>query len=62
MLPLLDKCREYLKHGVQSCWVVLPLAHTIMVLPAKGPSRSLTEGCLSDETLGIEIDVADVFM
>jgi len=59
--PLLEKVREYLRHGVQACWVVIPGTETVSVFPQSGPSHSLAEGIVRDETLGVEIALADVF-
>jgi len=59
--PLVDKIREYLGHGVKSCWLVEPATRVVSVFPSSGGSRAFTEGNLRDETLGIEIPVAEVF-
>ncbi|PWU13487.1 MAG: hypothetical protein C5B50_19195 [Verrucomicrobia bacterium] len=59
--PLVDKIREYGKHGVKSCWLVIPATHAISVFPATGGSRTVTEGVLRDETMGIEIPLDQVF-
>lgn len=59
--PLLEKVREYLRHGVKSCWVVIPGTETISVFPQNGASHSFTEGTISDETLGVEVELAEVF-
>ncbi|MBI2925336.1 MAG: Uma2 family endonuclease [Verrucomicrobia bacterium] len=59
--PLVDKVREYLRHGVKSCWVIVPAARVISVFPAQGGSRSCTEGLLKDEVTGLEVPVAEVF-
>ena len=59
--PLVDKIREYGRHGVKSCWLVLPATHVISVFPASGGSRAFTENILRDDTAEIEIPIADVF-
>jgi Uma2 family endonuclease len=59
--PLIDKARRYLQHGAATCWIILPAARSILVLPATGPSSTLTEGELKDPRLGITIPVAEVF-
>ena len=59
--PLVDKVRDYLRHGVKSCWVVVPATRVISIFPAQGGSRSLSEGVLQDEALNLGIPVADVF-
>jgi Uma2 family endonuclease len=59
--PLVDKIREYGRHGVKSCWLVEPATRVISVFPASGGSRAFAEGVLRDETLGIEIPIAEVF-
>ena len=59
--PLVDKIREYGRHGVKSCWLVEPATRVISVFPATGGSRAFTEGLLRDESVGIEIPLGGVF-
>ncbi len=59
--PLVDKIREYLRHGVQSCWLVEPTTRVVSVFPALGGSRAFAEGILRDDATGIEIPVAGIF-
>lgn len=59
--PLLEKVREYLRHGVKACWVVIPGTGTISVFPQSGPSHSITEGIVRDAELGVEVAIAEVF-
>ena len=59
--PLVDKIRDYLRHGVKSCWLVEPATRVISVFPASGGSRAFTEGMLKDEVVGIEIPLDQVF-
>jgi Uma2 family endonuclease len=61
MQPLVDKIREYGRHGVKSCWLVEPATRVISVFPASGGSRAFTEGMLRDDITGVEIPIADVF-
>src|SRR6266446_8329520 len=53
--PLVDKIREYIRHGVKSCWLVEPATRVISVFPASGGSRAFTENMLQDDTAEIEI-------
>ncbi|MBM3836915.1 MAG: Uma2 family endonuclease [Verrucomicrobia bacterium] len=59
--PLVDKIREYGRHGVKSCWLVEPATRVVSVFPASGGSRACSEGTLRDETVGIEIPLAQIF-
>lgn len=59
--PLVDKIREYGRHGVKSCWLVEPATRVVSVFPALGGSRACAEGTLRDETVGIEIPLAQIF-
>ena len=59
--PLLDKVRDYLRHGVRNCWVIVPGTRTISEFPQSGPSRTVCDGVLRDEHLGIEVNVAAIF-
>src|SRR5438552_1665257 len=59
--PLVDKIRDYLRHGVKSCWLVEPATRVISVFPASGGSQAFAKGMLRDEPAGIEIPIAEVF-
>jgi Uma2 family endonuclease len=59
--PLIDKIREYLRHGVKSCWLIEPATRMASVFPASGGSRGFAEGDLKDEPLGITIPLSRIF-
>ena len=59
--PLVDKIREYIRHGVKSCWLVEPATRVISVFPGAGGSRAFADGIVQDETAGIDIPLAEVF-
>lgn len=59
--PLLDKVRQYLAHGVKSCWVIVPGTGTVSLFPAAGGSRSVVEGDIVDPVLDLRVPVAGVF-
>lgn len=59
--PLVDKIREYGRHGVKSCWLVEPTTRVVSVFPALGGSRAFAEGTLRDESVGIEIPLVQIF-
>lgn len=60
--PLVDKIRLYLQHGVRSCWLVEPVTRVVSVFPSAGGSRAFAEGIIRDETIGIEVSLAEVFV
>lgn len=60
--PLVDKIREYGRHGVKSCWLVEPATRVVSVFPALGGSRAFAEGTLRDEAAGIEIRLVQIFL
>ena len=59
--PLVDKIREYGRHGVNSCWLVEPATRVVSVFPVLGGSRAFAEGTLRDEATGIEIPISQIF-
>jgi Uma2 family endonuclease len=61
MQPLVDKIREYLRHGVKSCWLVEPVTRVVSVFPSSGGSRGFVEGDMKDEPLGISIPLSHIF-
>ncbi len=50
--PLVDKARDYLKHGVGACWIVLPAA---------GGSHTVGGGSVRDDATGIEVSLDELF-
>jgi len=61
MQPLVDKIRNYLQHGVKSCWLVEPATRVVSVFPAAGGSRAFAERTVRDDNLGLEIPLAEIF-
>ncbi|HRI16321.1 MAG TPA: Uma2 family endonuclease [Verrucomicrobiota bacterium] len=59
--PLVDKVRQYLSHGVKSCWVIIPTSETVMVFPASGGSRRFIEGDVEDPVLDLKVPVRMIF-
>jgi Uma2 family endonuclease len=59
--PLLDKVRNYLKHGVKSCWIVVPGMKSVSIYPAAGGSRTIDDGVVRDDVSGIEIPHSAIF-
>jgi hypothetical protein len=57
----MQKLDIYFAHGVKSCWVVTPPAHTISIYAADGTAKHLTTGTAKDPVLGITVDVDAVF-
>jgi len=59
--PLLEKVREYLRHGVSACWVVIPGTESISVYPQSGPSQTVAEGVVRHDALDVEVNLSEVF-
>jgi Uma2 family endonuclease len=59
---LITKAEKYFKHGVKSCWLVLPGLKSIYVFKQADEYRDFqaTEQ-LNDELLGISIPLSEVF-
>jgi hypothetical protein len=47
--------------GVKSCWIVIPTFQTILVFSSKREYRTFTKEKLTDNQLGIELDLIDSF-
>lgn len=59
---LLTKCAEYFKNGVRSYWLVLPALRTIYVFSAANDYEVFAKtDRLSDDKLGVEVNLADIF-
>lgn len=59
---LIKKSTEYFEMGVPSYWLVIPELRTVHVFHQPGESLVFTHrDTLSDESLGIELDLGEVF-
>lgn len=56
---LFDKAKTYLQAGIQSVWIVQPLAHTISVLNHQ-ETKHHHEGAIEDVT-GLTLNIATIF-
>lgn len=58
---LTSKIKQYFQEGVGSCWLVMPILHTIIAhAPGKLP-QAFSEGDFHDEVLDITIPLDKVF-
>jgi len=58
---LIEKARNLLQHGVQSCWLVQPQLKTITVFTGDVDGTTYSEGTVTDPATEISVDLADVF-
>ncbi len=58
---LVDKIRDMLAAGVQSCWLVQPAMQTITVYARGAEPKTFSEGTLIDPATDVELSVEDVF-
>ena len=58
---LTTKAELYLQEGIQSCWLVIPPAQTIMVFNQGQKPQSFSTGNLNDPVLTIEIPIEEIF-
>ena len=59
---LIEKSVKYFESGVKSYWLVLPALQNIYVFHAPGEYQMFThKETLKDETLGIELNLKEVF-
>lgn len=59
---LVDKIRQMLAAGVQSCWLVQPAIRAVTVFSAEEPRpRTITDGAVTDPATGIEVALDDIF-
>lgn len=60
---LVDKADQYFAAGVKSCWIILPSMAGVAIYSAPGKYAFFNQDDVAkDETLGIEIPVAEMFM
>ena len=61
MQDLVDKIRDLLDHGVQSCWLVLPPLKTITLFTEGMESKTYADGTVTDPVTDIAVDLDAVF-
>lgn len=61
MKELTDKFKNYFKNGVQSCWLVMPLLKTVMVVDSQNKQHIFTNGVIKDTLLNIEVELGQIF-
>ena len=61
MQDVLDKVAVYFRHGVKSCWVVVPPMSYVEILTPDGGVRRYTEGTATDPVLGLSVELAAIF-
>lgn len=55
------KVRDYLDHGVKSCWLVDPPMQEITVFTADGKKKTFEQGIVTDPVTGLTVDLDAVF-
>lgn len=58
---ILDKFAGYFQAGVQSCWLVIPVAQAVTVYSSMERARTYTQGDIVDDVLDIRISVEEIF-
>ena len=59
---LSDKIKMYIKAGVQSCWLVVPLTCTITVYhDLEKPANLYNQGQIIDDKLNISLPLSEIF-
>jgi Uma2 family endonuclease len=58
---LFDKAAQYLAHGVEEAWVVIPESQSITVCKPGGYQKTFTEGIVIHTSTGITINISQIF-
>lgn len=58
---ILEKFVAYFRAGVQSCWLVIPVAQSITVYASMEHAQTYTQGEIADDSLEIHIPVEEIF-
>jgi Uma2 family endonuclease len=61
MYEIAEKVRLYFELGIQSCWVVEPVTHTIIVYASADQWETFARGDVVDEKLGIRLPISEIF-
>ncbi|MCP4698800.1 MAG: Uma2 family endonuclease [Gammaproteobacteria bacterium] len=58
---IMEKFDACFRAGIQSCWMVIPSGHTVLVYASLDKVQSFSEGEITDEMLGGKIPLTDLF-
>jgi Uma2 family endonuclease len=58
---VMDKADAYFRHGVKSCWIVVPPLRTVRILTADGHEETVHTGVAKDPVCGLTADLGAVF-
>jgi Uma2 family endonuclease len=58
---LLNKIRQYLENGVQSCWLVEPATGAVTVFSNTSKRGFIEDDIVTDDALGISIPLREIF-
>jgi Uma2 family endonuclease len=56
-----DKVIEYLHHGVEESWVVIPEIQSITVCKQDGSQKTFVDGTVTHTSTGITINISQIF-
>ncbi|WP_020604294.1 Uma2 family endonuclease [Spirosoma spitsbergense] len=58
---LVEKARQYFAAGVQSYWLVNPIFSIVHIMHSPDTYQNVIEGTLTDEKLGISLEMSELF-
>jgi Uma2 family endonuclease len=58
---LFDKAAQYLQHGVEEAWIVIPEIQSITVCKPDGSQKTFVEGAITHGSTGITVEIDKVF-
>ncbi len=58
---LIDKFKVYFEAGIKSCWLVIPVARSIIVCTAPDRSTTFSDRDVVDKTLGLNLPIKAIF-
>jgi Uma2 family endonuclease len=61
MQELVDKFRIYFAAGIQSCWLIIPMAQSVIVYNSIELAKTFNTGELIDDVMAIQLPVAEIF-
>jgi Uma2 family endonuclease len=61
MKELTEKFESYFKNGVKSCWLIMPLLKTVMVMNGQSEQQIFSVGIVKDALLNIEVELEEIF-
>jgi len=61
MLEIVDKFRIYFAAGIKSCWLIIPMAQSVVIYNSIEDAKTFNSGDLIDAAMSIQLPIVAIF-